>query len=140
MVSLSWTIPLLVLTVYALQWLVFETQYVLRVLDYLIAICFEFLPSVMLIFCFVSMLHVVCQHKRAARSLAKQLRFNHQVLFKTQEKSAVIMMGIVIGIFLVSYGIYLRCSLVYISTDGHKPCNDREFKIPILVLNSAVNP
>ena len=140
MVSLSWTIPLLVLTVYALQWLVFKRHTLFRVLVYLIVIGFEFLPSVLLIFCFLSMLHVVYKHKKTARSLERQLRFNHKVFYKTQEKSAVIMMGIVIGIFLLCYGIYLRCSLVYIFNDGHKPCNDDEFKIPIMVLNSAVNP
>ena len=82
----------------------------------------------------------VCKHNREARSSAKQLRFNHQVFFKTQEKSAVIMMGIVIGLFLLCYGIYLRCTFVYIFSYGKKPCNDKEVKIPILVLNSAVNP
>ena len=107
---------------------------------YLGVVCFEFLPCAMLIFCFVSMLHVVCKHNRTARSLAKQLSFNHQVFFKTQEKSAVIMMGNVIVLFLLCYGIYLRCSFVYIFSAGQKQCNDQEFKIPILVLNSAVNP
>ena len=86
------------------------------------------------------MLHVVRKHNRTARSLAKQLRFNHQVFFKTQEKSAVIMMGIVIGLFVLCYGIYMRCTFVLIFSAGQIPCNDHQFKIPILVLNSAVNP
>ena len=74
--------------------------------------------SVVLIFCFVSMIFHVCRHDQSARTLAKQLRFNHQVSFKThREKSAVIMMGIVrvIGVFLVCYGMYLRCSFYYYS-------------------------
>ena len=74
-------------------------------------IFFEFLPSVVLIFCFVSMIFHVRKHDRSALIVAKQLRFNHQVSFKTHhEKPAVIMMGLVIGVFLVCYGMYLRCS------------------------------
>ena len=136
MVSLSWAIPVAFYAAYPLTKL---TLFFL-VRSYLMVVCFEFLPSVLLIFCFVSMLHVVCKHNRTARSLAKQLRFNHQVFFKTQEKSAVIMMGIVIGLFLLCYGIYLRCTFVLFFNSGQKPCNDLQFKIPILVLNSAVNP
>lgn len=79
-----------------------------------ILIIFELLPSMMLIFCFVSMLKVVFKHNRAARSLAKQLRSNHRVFVKTQEKSAIIMMGIVIGLFLVCYGLYFRCSFLLV--------------------------
>ena len=37
------------------------------------------------------------------------------------------------------YGIYLRCSLVVLS-DTNASCNDEEYKIPVLVLNSAINP
>ena len=140
MVSLSWAIPVAHQAVYALHTFIFKTTFLFHVVAYLAVVCFELLPCAMLIFCFVSMLNVVCKHNRTARSLAKQLRFNHQVFFKTQEKSAVIMMGIVIGLFLLCYGIYLRCSFVLIFSAGQKPCNDHQFKIPILVLNSAVNP
>ena len=71
-------------------------------------ICFEFLPSVVLILCFVSMIFHVRRHERSARIVEKQLRFNHQMSFKTHyERSAVIMMGLVIGVFLVCYGMYL---------------------------------
>ena len=140
MVSLSWTIPVVHRALYILDIFILKTTFLFPVLVYLMAVCFELLPCAMLIFCFVSMLHVVCKHNRTARSLAKQLRFNHQVFFKTQEKSAVIMMGIVIGLFLLCYGIYLRCSYVFIFSAGQIPCNDHQFKIPILVLNSAVNP
>ena len=65
--------------------------------------------------------------------------------FKTHhEKSAVIMMGIVIGVFLVCYGMYLRCGFRILfettGTSGSSPCKDENYKIPILVLNSAINP
>ena len=103
----------------------------------------EFLPCVVLISCFVSMIFHVRKHDRSARIVAKQLRFNHQVSFKTHhEKPAVIMMGLVIGVFLVCYGMYLRCSflILFQTTINSSPCNDRNYKIPVLVLNSAINP
>ena len=98
----------------------------------------EFLPCVVLMLCFVSMIFHVCRHDQSARTLAKQLRFNHQVSFKTHhENSALIMMGLVIGVFLVCYGMYLRCSFLILSSS---PCNDENYKITFLVLNSAINP
>ena len=39
--------------------------------------------------------------------------------------------------FLVCYAIYLRCSLVALLD---LKCNDTVYKIPMLVLNSAMNP
>ena len=106
---------------------------------WVMTIVFEILPCGILILCFVSVIFHVRRHDRSARTLAKQLRFNHQVSFKThREKSAVIMMGIVIGVFLVCYGTYLRYGflLLYQTTR----CKDENYKIPILVLNSAINP
>ena len=47
-------------------------------------------------------------------------------------------MAVVIGVFLLCYGFYIRCTLVYIFKNGE--CNDEEYKIPLLVLNSAINP
>ena len=100
----------------------------------------EIVPCVLQVLCFASMLLHVWKHDRSARTLAKQLRFNHRISFKTHhEKSAVIMMGIVIGVFVVCYGIYLRCSLVVLS-DTNASCKDEQYKIPVLVLNSAINP
>ena len=84
------------------------------------------------------MIFHVRRHDRSARIVEKQLRFNHQVSFKTHyEKSAVIMMGLVIGVFLVCYGMYLRCSFLILSSSR---CNDENYKIIFLVLNSAINP
>ena len=84
------------------------------------------------------MIFHVCRHDQSARTLAKQLRFNHQVSFKTHhETSAVIMMGLVIGVFLVCYGMHLRCGFLLLSSS---PCDDENYKIPVLVLNSAINP
>ena len=103
-------------------------------------IFFEFLPYVVIIFCFASMLHFVYKHDRSTRKLAKQLRFNHQVQLRTHKKSAIILMAIVIGLFLFTYALYLRCSFVILLNGDQIPCNDFEYKIPISVLNSAVNP
>ena len=67
-----------------------------------LTIILEFIPCVVLILCFVTMIFHVCRHDQSARTLAKQLRFNHQISFKIHhERSAVIMMGLVIGVFLV---------------------------------------
>ena len=86
------------------------------------------------------MIFHVRKHNQSERTLAKQLRSNHRISFKThQKKSAVTMMGIVIGVFVVCYGIHLRCSIVVLF-DTNASCKDEQFKIPVLVLNSAVNP
>ena len=102
-------------------------------------IFFEFLPGVMLIFSVASMLRVIYKHERATRSLAKQLRFNHRVVLKTREKSAVKMMAIVIVLFLLCYAIHLRCSILSVF-NVQKLCNDIDHKVPMLVFNSAINP
>ena len=100
----------------------------------------EIVPCVLQVLCFASMLLHVWKHDRSTRTLAKQLRFNHRVSFKTHyEKSAVVMMSIVIGVFVVCYGIYLRCSLLVVS-DTNASCKDEQYKTPVLVLNSAINP
>ncbi|CAH3184730.1 unnamed protein product, partial [Porites lobata] len=103
-------------------------------------IFFEFLPSVVLILCFVSTIFHLRRQGRSAHIVTKQLRFNHQMSFKIHHerpRSAVIMMGLVIGVFLVCYGMYLRCSFTLFHTTS---CNDENYKIPFLVLNSVINP
>ena len=48
------------------------------------------------------MLLVIFKHDRGTRTIAKQLRFNHhRVSFKIQEKAAVKIMAVVIGLFLL---------------------------------------
>ena len=85
-------------------------------------------------------MHVVLKHDRAAHMLAKQLCFNHRVSFKTHEKATVKIMGIVVGLdlFLLCYAIFVSCTIV--SVVYFVSCRDVEYKLPILVLNSAVNP
>ena len=139
MVFLAWGIPVVFRSIDALNWLIFKISLFFNIIFWIAVIVVEFLPCLILIFCFASMLHVVWKHNRAARITAKQLRFNHRVLFKIQEKSAVKIMAIVIGLFLVCYGFYIRCTFLNIF-NGRKPCNDEEYKIPLFVLNSAINP
>ena len=99
-----------------------------------------FFSCCFLIFCFSSMILVVYKHDRSSATLAKQLRFNHRGLtVSSQDRSAVTMMAIVIVVFLVCYGIYLRCCLVSLLYHTRQ-CNDEVYKIPMLVLNSAINP
>ena len=139
MVFISWAIPVVVVLAFLLNWLVFRERLLFQVFNCMLMIFLEFLPCCSLIFCFVSMFHVVYKHERNARILAKQLRFNHRFLFKIQEKSAVKIMAIVIGLFLLSYSVAMRCSFIYVFKNG-KPCNDQEYKVPLIVLNSAINP
>ena len=131
MIFVSWAIPVgFVITSFFLL----KRNFVI-----IFAMFWEIFSCCFLIFCFSSMILVVYKHDRSSATLAKQLRFNHRDLtVRSQDRSAVTMMAIVIVVFLVCYGIYLRCSLV--SLLYHPCCNDKPYKIPMLVLNSAINP
>ena len=132
MIFFSWAIPV-GLDILPLSYFI-SLKTIFRVIfGWLVMILFEFLPCVMLIFCVGSMVHVALKHDRAARILAKQLRFNHRVQFKSHEKATVKIMGIVVGLFLLCYGIFIRCSIVALVHSTK--CEDKEFKIPILVFN-----
>ena len=137
-ISFSWVLPVsfnvLKVTLYTFYFKTIPAP----VCIWLNIIFFELLPSVVLILCFVTTIFHLRRHGRSARIVAKQLRFNHQMSFKIHhERSAVIMMGLVIGVFLVCYGMYLRCSFTLFHTTS---CNDENYKIPFLVLNSVINP
>ena len=138
MISLSWAIAT-VLQIFPVASLLFSAPLFNSIGQWMTVIITEFLACLMVVFCFANMVHVVYKHDRSARTLAKQLRFNHRVLRNGNDKSAVVMMAIVVGLFLICYGIYLRCTIEIIFND-QESCNDTEYKIPILVLNSAVNP
>ena len=136
-ISFSWVLPLsfnvLKVTLYTFYFKTLPVPFIWPSI-----IFFEFLPSAVLMLFFVSMIFHVHRHGRSARIVAEQLRFNHQMSFKIHhERSAVIVMGLVIGVFLVCYGMYLRCSFTLFHTTS---CNDENYKIPFLVLNSAINP
>ncbi|CAH3038297.1 unnamed protein product [Porites lobata] len=105
----------------------------------------EIFFSCMLIFCSISMATVVYKQTRSSAILAKQLRFNHQGLtFNTYDKSAVVMLAVVVVFALACFATYLRCSFLQLSGNRRHPhlsCkSDFKFRIPMLVLNSAINP
>ena len=138
MICLSWAIPVAFSALVSSLWYGLKTSLMTDIVG-LAYIVFELFLCAIVIFCFICMLGVVCKHARSARALAEQIRFNHRVLLKPQESSAVKLMAIVIGLFLLCYGIALRCSFIIILND-HAECNDIKYKVPLLVLNSAVNP
>ena len=139
MIFFSWAIPV-VLDVLPLSLLISSKPLFSDIFSWLGIILFEFSPCLMLIFCVGSMVHVVLKQRRAraARMLANELRFKHRVAFKTHEKATVKIMAIVVGLFLLCYGIFIRCTIL--SAVYSARCEDAEYKLPILVLNSAVNP
>ena len=138
MIFISWALLILIFFD-VLIWLVFNhNRSLFLISSWIIMIFFEFLPCCGLIFCFGLMFHVVYKHSKAARILTKQLRFNQRFLFKSGEMSAVKVMGIVIGLFTLTHTFSLRCSLVHI-LKNKQSCDDKEYKIPLLVLNSAIN-
>ena len=137
MIFFSWAIPV-VLDILPLSSLISSKLVFIYIFNWLVTILFEFSSCIMLIFCVGSMVHVVLKHDRAARMLANELRFNHRVPFKTHQKATVKIMGIVVGLFLLCYGIYIRCTILAVVYS--EKCEDVEYKLPILVLNSVVNP
>ncbi|KAJ7333594.1 hypothetical protein OS493_017136 [Desmophyllum pertusum] len=139
LVLLSWTIPAAVIAL-PLLYLTFKVPLLLEAFSWSVAILFGLIPCLMLIFCFSSMLSLVYKHHRAARIVAKQLSFNHHVsLHEIRERSAVKMMAVVISLFLVCYAIALRCTLICV-LKLQETCGDTEYKIILLLLNSAANP
>ena len=139
MIPLSWAIPIVFVSIKSSLLLSFKAAF--SIFIWLVMIFFGLLPCLMSIFCFVSMLGVVCKHKRAARTLAKQLRFNNHVLCRPRKKTAINIMAIVIGVFLLCCGIQLRFGFQIVSFNHiEKLCNVYHLQLPFLAFNSAVNP
>ena len=98
---------------------------------------FEIILWLMLIF-FTSMFLVVYNLNSRDRTVARQLNFNHRIVkVQTQNKSAVKWVVLVTCVFLLCYGIFLRCSLLFLA--GHKCGNDFYCKITQQVINSGIN-
>ncbi|XP_073228526.1 octopamine receptor beta-2R-like [Porites lutea] len=132
-ITFSWIASFTLVTFKTALRLCCETPLTSIVAVVVLMISMEIVPCVLQILLFVSMLIHVRKQDRSACTLGR-------ISFKTHnEKSAVIMMGLVIGVFVVCYGIYLRCSLVVLC-DTNASCKDEQYKIPVLVLNSAINP
>ena len=102
------------------------------VLIWLIIALFFFLPNVMIGFCFASMFRVVYMQNRTANVLGRKL-----CVYRRREKSALIMMVIVTVLFPIYCGSYIRCVFINIWNDQ---CSAFNYSVPMLLLNSAVNP
>ena len=129
MIIFSWTIPIifvvgLLLILSSISAMVFVNIFTMLV---------EFFSCSILTFCTASIIRVVYKQDRAAPSLGKVRRFNQH-----REKSAIVMMTIVVGLFLICYGVYFRCSFAALFLNI--TCNDFSYKIPLFILNSAINP
>ena len=99
---------------------------------------FEIILCEMLIFFLTSMFLVIYKLNSRDRTVARQLNFNHRIVkVQTQNKSAVKWVVLVTCVFLLCYGIFLRCSLLFLT--GHKYGNDFYWKITQQVIISELN-
>ncbi|XP_068742274.1 D(3) dopamine receptor-like [Montipora capricornis] len=127
-ISLAWVIAIVPL-IFPTAAIVFSNHVFFTIYSLIVAIILS-----------LSMVHVVFKHRRAARTLARQLRFNHKTLMKTcNNMTTVKITAIVAGFAIMSYSIYIHCSVI-IFLNPKADCGDFEFKIPVLVSNSALNP
>ena len=136
MVLTSWGIPFLfTLTMVSIKLSAIDHARTIRGYLYLL---FEIILCVILIFFLASMFLVVYKQNSRDRTLAKQLQFNRRVAkVKTQNRSAVKWLALVTSVFLLCYGIYMRCSLIILI--GYH-CKDFHYKVPLQVVNSGINP
>ena len=136
MVLTSWGIPFLFIFILVSTRLI-AIDRIMAMLGYL-CLLFEIILCVILIFFLASMFLVVYNLNSRDRNLAKQLRFNQLVTrAKTQNTSAVKWVALITCVFLSCYGIMMRCSLLFSTGQS---CNDFYFKMPLLVINSGINP
>lgn len=129
LISFSWIVTVGIILVESS--LLFKSNGKL-VLIWLIIALFFFLPSVMIVFYCASMFRVVYMQNRTANVLGRKLCF-----YRRREKSALIMMAVVTVLFPIYCGSYIRCVFMNIWKDH---CNAFNYSVPILILNSAVNP
>ena len=105
----------------------------------LFVFAFEATLCVILIFFLASMFLIVYKQNSWDHTLATQLHFNHRVVkVQTRNNSVVKWVVLVTCVFLLCYGIFLRCSLLFLT--GHKCGNDFYCKVPLQVINSGINP
>ena len=133
----SWWIPFLfTLTFSLLSVRLNSFEHAMTIVGYLY-LFFEKILCLMLIF-FTSMFLVVYNLNSKDRTVARQLNFNHRIVkIQTQNKSAVKWVVLVTCVFLLCYGIFLRCSLLFLT--GHKYGNDFYWKITQQVIISELN-
>ena len=129
MLIFSWTIPI----IFVVGRLLILSRISAKLFLSIFAILVEFFSCSILTFCTASIIRVVYKQDSAAPSLGKVRRFSQH-----RDKSAIVMMTIVVGLFLICYGVYFRCSFAALFLNI--TCNDFSYKIPLLILNSAINP
>ena len=129
MIIFSWTFPIIFVVGLLLSFLIISAKLFVSIFTMLV----EFFSCSILTFCTASIIRVVYKQDRAAPSLEKVSRFSQH-----RDKSAIVMMTIVVGLFLICYGVYLRCSFAVLFLNI--TCNDFSYKIPLFILNSAINP
>ena len=132
LISFSWGVTVGFILLESFFLFTSDAEVVLDAFIWLVFVLFYFLPCLMIVFCFALMLRVIYMQNRAPTTLGKQSGFN-----KRREKSALIMMTIVVSLFLVLCGINIRCIFAVILNDK---CDRGKYRDLILVLNSAVNP
>ena len=129
MIIFSWTFPIIFVVGLLLSFLIISAKLFVSIFTMLV----EFFSCSILTFCTASIIRVVYKQDRAAPSLEKVSRFSQH-----RDKSAIVMMTIVVGLFLICYGVYFRCSFAVLFLNI--TCNDFSYKIPLFILNSAINP
>ena len=99
---------------------------------------FEVILCIILTFCLASMFRVVYKQNSRDRTLTMQLQFNQRVTrVKTRNMSAVKWVALVTCVFLLCYGILMRCSFLVLT--GHKCTDDFHYKLPVQIINSGLN-
>ena len=104
-------------------------------------LCLSMLSFVLFSFVCVLPTLLVVYNNRRGQTVAKQLQhnvLNQRIKIKTQGKLVVKMMIIVTSVFLLCYGLLLRCSISVLHDNND--CNDFYYKMPLQVVNSGINP
>ena len=110
LISFSWGVTVGFILLESFFLFTSDAEVVLDAFIWLVSVLFYFLLCLMIVFCFALMLRVIYMQNRAPTTLGKQSGFN-----KRREKSALIMMMIVVS--LVLCGINIRCIFAVILND-----------------------
>ena len=139
MVLTSWGIPFVFSLTLSLQAIRFNSNDRIRTFPGYFCLLFEVILCVILTFCLASMFLVVYKQYSRDRTLTMQLQFNQRITrVKTRNMSAVKWVALVTCVFLLCYGILMRCSFSLLR--GHKCTDDFHYKLPVQVINSGLNP
>ena len=133
LISFSWGAVAAFILLQSFLWVKSRGPLVADAFRWLVIIIFYAFPCVLIFFCFASMLRVIYKQRREAQVLGRQRPFNNR-----REKSALIMMSIVVALFLVYCAIYIGCVLKVITDECHGYI--QRIALFTVILNSAVNP